>query len=169
MPESTQPTRSWFDTTTAKLTGAVVAVGATLITARDAISRAFFKTLNKIPGRDATPEQRAAHGAFTQLQNTRDFEINKVIVRFDDGEKLNVPKEINKISKQYDIDLRARRKELGFTGVFQEAKTLRHHQWLEVAFATGAVASVAVGAIMAIASGRSKRSPKDQDSQQLSR
>jgi hypothetical protein len=143
---------SWLDTTTAKVSGALFAIAATLVTARDAISRAFFKTVNK-----------GEMGAFADLQITRDKEYNAISEAarstkpWGQGEPvIDAPKRMAAVSREYDKALKERKKILGFNNVWDEAKVLKKHQWLEVAFATGAVASVAVGAIMAIASSRSK-------------
>jgi len=135
--------KSWFDTMTAKVAGVIFAIAATVITFRDAVSRAFFKTVNKDP----------VNGAFADLQIERENKIAAALAKR--GTDANIPKEIAKAGKEYDKALRIRRNELGFTGVFKEASVLKKHQWLEVGFATAAVASVAVGAIMAIASSRS--------------
>jgi hypothetical protein len=141
--ETNRGTHSWLDTTAAKVGGALFAVAATLITAKDAVSRAFFKTVNK-----------GENGAFADLQKIREEKIGAVLAK--KGTGIDIPTEIGKISKQYDKELAARKAELGFSSIFKQAKVLKRHQWLEVAFATGAVASVAVGAIMAIASARGK-------------
>jgi hypothetical protein len=143
---------SWFDTTAAKVTGVAFALGATYITARDAISRGFFKTVNK-----------GEQGAFMDIQKTRDDAIAEATnaAKGSGGKTHGVAvadakTKIREAVKAYDKELAVRRKLLGFNNVFDEMTALKKHQWLEVAFATGAVASVAVGAIMAIASSRSK-------------
>ncbi len=141
---------AWLDSTTAKVTGAVVAIGATLITARTEISRAFFKSTNK-----------GANGAFTDLQKIRDDGINAVTNDAKFGRPVpDAMDRIKKITVEYDRAYMERRKMLGIRNmfnplsVFDEAKALKRHQWLEVIFATAAVASIAVGAILTISSSR---------------
>jgi hypothetical protein len=150
-PEQQGPS-SWLDTTAAKVGGALFAIAATAVTARDAISRAFFKTVNK-----------GKEGAFADLQEIRDAEYNSIskaargVAGWEHGTAVaDAPKRMAEVSKKYDGALKKRREMLGFNNVWDEAKVLKKHQWLEVGFATAAVASVAVGAIMAIASARGK-------------
>ena len=135
MTENTEKKTSWFDTAAAKLTAAVFAIGATLITARDAISRGFFKTVNKGP-----------NGAFVDIQNERDAAIAAVTAparsKKNPVSVANAPQEIRKINQQYEEAYKTRRKLLNFDGAFDEWKALKTHQRWEVAFASAAVASI---------------------------
>lgn len=143
---------SFLDSPAVKTGGVVAALGATWITFRDAVSRAFFKSMNKGDG-----------GAFADLQNTRDNAINTITAPAHKG--IPVPDamdRINSVVREYDRAYLERRKMLGIGSVFDEMKALKRHQWMEVIFATGAVASVAVGAILAIASGRGAAIKNDQ-------
>jgi len=145
-PAQIQQPPSWLDSATAKVAGVGIAVAATYVTGRDAISRAFFKTVNK-----------GDEGAFADLQREREIANAKVheparlskFVHVSDA-----PEKIGAISREYDRQLRIRKAQLGFTNVFKEAKVLKKHQWWEVAFATSAVAIGAVGALIAISSSR---------------
>ena len=135
---------SLLDAPATKIGGVVLALGATWITFRDAVSRAFFKSMNKGEG-----------GAFADLQNKRDNAINAITA--DTHKGISVPNamdKVNEVVKEYDQAYLKRRELLGIHSVLDEMKALKRHQWMEVIFATGAVASVAVGAILAIASGR---------------
>lgn len=135
---------SILDAPAVKIGGVVAALGATWITFRDAVSRAFFKSMNKGDG-----------GAFADLQTTRDNAINEITAPARKGVPVpNAMDKVNAVVKEYDRAYFKRRKMLGIGSVFDEMKALKRHQWMEVMFATGAVASVAVGAILAIASGR---------------
>lgn len=157
--QNNSPKGSWLDTMTAKVAGVIFAVAATAVTFSDAVSRAFFKTVNK-------------GGAFIDLQKKRDDALEiinapargeeitlrgeeRIITKITPREVPNAKSETRKILKIYDQELKARKKLLGYNNVFDEMSALKKHQWYEVAFATAAVASVAVGAIMAIASSRS--------------
>ena len=145
-----QPT-SWLDSTAAKLAGAGAALAATLLTARVAISNAFFKTMNK-----------ESAGTFHDLQKKRDEAIAAVTA----PAKENIPvfnamDRVREINREYDSSYKHRRQLLNINGVFDEMKALKRHQWFEVLFATGAVASVAVGAIIAIASSRDAARKED--------
>ena len=135
---------SWLDSPTVKAGGAVAAVAATYFMATDAIRRAFFKTMNK-----------GTNGAFHDLQDARDKAISEIVAPAKSGhsvpDAMDRVKEINSI---YDNAYLERRKLLNIKGTIDEMKALKHHQWIEAIFATGAVASVAVGAILAIASNR---------------
>jgi hypothetical protein len=137
-----EPINEWLDTTQGKIAGAGVAGLATLMTARDAINRAYFKSMNK-PGADT----------FTDLQTERDQKIGEVVAPVKKG--IEVPDAMDRvavINRQYDTKLAERRRLMGIHSIFDEAKALKRHQWMEVLMSTGAVA--AVGAILAINSNR---------------
>ncbi len=136
--------RSWIDSPAARLVGVGVTMAATLVAFRDAVSRAFFKSMNK-----------GEHGAFADLQHTRDAAINAITKPVCSGNPVpDAMDKVHAVVKRYDQAYLQRRKLLGIHGVFDEMKALKRHQWMEVLFTAGAVASVAVGAIIAIASGR---------------
>lgn len=144
--------KSVLDAPAVKIGGVVVALAATWITFRDAISRAFFKSMNKGDG-----------GAFADLQNKRDNAINEITAPARKGVLVpDAMDKVNAVVKEYDRAYFKRRNMLGIGSVFDEMKALKRHQWMEVMFATGAVASVAVGAILAIASGRDAVIKKEQ-------
>ena len=137
-----EPLVSWMDSTAAKLAGAAAAVGFTFATASHAISQAFFKNMNKAQ-------------AFTDLQNTRDKAIEHIIVpAVKHEEMINSVPEVAKINRIYEKQLAGRMKNLGFNNIVDKFQSLKRHQVMEVAFATSAVAGLAVGAIATIASNR---------------
>jgi len=132
------------DSTPAKIAGAAAGVIATMVTARDAISRAFFKTMNK--GRN---------GAFYDLQKTRDEAIGEITAPAKRGEFVpDAMDRVQKVIEKYDAEYIKRRKLLNIKGIGDEMKAIKQHQWWEIVFATGAVATLAVGAIITIASNR---------------
>jgi len=166
--------QSWMDSTMTQLAGAATAVGFTLATARHAISQAFHNSMNR--GDDGTfkwlqgDRNRGINAISGKMLNNptirpqellgtiKDPQIHAIVKDALAAESVDVMGKVKDINRIYDTSYRDFRKKLGirngFMGVFDEMKALKHHQWMEVAFATAAVASVAVGAIIAIASTR---------------
>lgn len=141
---------AWLDAPSTKIGGAAFAVGATVVTARDAISRGFFKTMNKA-GSDTLG------GAFADLQLERDDKINAITSPAKQGVRVaNATAEVERINREYHTALNTRMELLEVNNVLGKWQTLKPHQRMEVGFTTAAVASVAVGAILAITTSHNK-------------
>jgi hypothetical protein len=150
--QQTESPNSWADTPAAKFVGAGAAVAATLFTAKHAITSAFFKTVNK-----------GSNGVFADIQNERDIKISEILSPAKKGQPVeNAAARVKEVNKTYEEAYKKIRENIKIRGVFDEAKTLKAHQWNEVIFAVGAVASIAVGAILTIASSR-EAANKDDD------
>src|SRR5579883_2829382 len=78
-PIAQAPSRlpNWMDSTTAKVGEVVLAIAATVVTARHAIGNGYFKSMNKA-------------GAFTDLQTKRDEAIKVVLDKAKEGVPVDV-------------------------------------------------------------------------------
>lgn len=142
LPTSPDPT-SWLDSPLAKLAGAAAGVAFTVATAAQETSKAFFKSYNK-------------GGAFDDLQKERDKQIAAILApAIKDQHHINSGPTVADINRHYEAELIKRQELLGVNDLASQWKVLKTHQRKEVLFTTAAVASVALGAILAIASNRS--------------
>src|SRR5262249_17822959 len=139
----------FMDSAPVQLSGLAIAIGATIVSAVNGINSAFFKSVNKA-------------GGFIDLQEKRDREIGKVLEQAKQGVDLDVLGAIEKSNTRYSEKLAARMNQFKAGSVYDKWRTIRPHQKLEVAMTTGAVGTLALGAVIAIASGRDTARERDE-------